>query len=91
MNREEEFKTIKDKIKEIIKSSNSTLNLEEDEIDRISFATRANGNVGEEKHSVIDLRDAVAMRNKVTDLYEEKVKAYVEIVDEWVYLNVIIV
>lgn len=92
MNREEEFKAIKNKVREIIKSdSETTLEFDSEDTDRISFITRANGDVGKEEHSLIDLRDAVSNRNKITNFYGDKVKAYVEIVDEWVYLNIIIV
>lgn len=92
MNREEEFKKIKDNIKEIIKRDrNTTLEFDDEDVDRIGFITRANGDVAEEEASNIDIRDAENMKDKISDLYKNKIDIFVEQIDEWVYLNIRII
>ena len=92
MNREEEFKKIKTNIKEIIKHDrNTTLEFDDEDVDRIGFITRANGDVAEEEASNIDIRDAENMKDKISDLYKNKIDIFVEQIDEWVYLNIRII
>lgn len=92
MNREEEFKKIKANIKEIIKHDRSTtLEFDDEDVDRIGFITRANGDVAEEEASNIDIRDAENMKDKISDLYKDKIDIFVEQIDEWVYLNIRII
>ena len=82
---------IKKEIQEIIKQDrNSTLVLTHEGDDFIVFSTRENGDVGEEMTSPIDFDDAWRMSKILLMEFTGKIKADIEEVDEWVYLNITI-
>ena len=82
---------IKKEIQEIIKQDrNSTLVLTDEGDDFMTFSTRENGDVGEETASPIDFDDAWRMSKILLMEFTGKIKADIEEVDEWVYLNITI-
>lgn len=82
---------IKEKIQKIIKQDrDSTLVLTDEGDNFITFSTRENGDVGEEMSSQIDFDDAWRMSKKLLMEFTGKIKADIEEVDEWVYLNITI-
>lgn len=56
--------------------------------DIILFATRQNGDVGDEGFSQIDLNDALNVKSKLLEQFKDEIKVHVETVDEWVQLTV---
>ena len=82
---------IKEKIQKIIKQDrDSTLVLTDEGDNFITFSTRENGDVGEEMSSQIDFDDAWRMSKKLLMEFTGKIKANIEEIDEWVYLNITI-
>ena len=82
---------IKEKIQKIIKQDrDSTLVLTDEGDDFMTFSTRENGDVGEETASPIDFDDAWRMSKILLMEFTGKIKADIEEVDEWVYLNITI-
>jgi len=82
---------IKEKIQKIIRQDrDSTLVLTDEGDNFITFSTRENGDVGEETTSPIDFDDAWRMSKILLMEFTGKIKADIEEVDEWVYLNITI-
>lgn len=75
-------------IAKIIKDSVSTLSFEDGGEDFLVYATRENGDVGEEVHSDEDYNDAYNIQKKISHKYGCSINVEIETVDEWVYLNV---
>lgn len=73
-------------VKELISfvTSNSYFDYESFENNHISFATRKNGSVANERASNIDLIEARQIRKKILDNFKISVK--IEVVDEWVII-----
>ena len=84
-----EINAIKEDIKKIIKDDgNSTLSFDDEEDDFMLFATRENGDVGEEMSSQIDYNDAHNIRTKLMAKYAGKIVVDIEDIDEWVNLRI---
>ena len=82
-------KELKKVIKKIIENDDyTTLKLDNEEDDFISFATRENGDVGNEITSDEDYDDAHRMSNILLRRFTGKIKTNIEEVDEWVILNI---
>lgn len=78
--------------KEIIqfveKNSFQSLDGDENEEGMLEFTTRAHGNVGDEQHSEIDVRDAHLIGRKVVGTFDGVDRYEVETCDEWVDLTI---
>ncbi len=63
----------------------------EDVTKAVSFITRDNGDVGEEEAGEDDVKKAYEVGRALLDKYgKETISVNVEIIDEWVYITVII-
>jgi hypothetical protein len=72
----------------LIEDSNTYMTLyDEDEKDLIMYSTRENGNVGEELASDKDIDEAIRLKRIVESKFNNVV-VEVEVVDEWVHLNI---
>ena len=82
-----EIKNHSDIVK-LIESSDTYMTLyDEDEKDLIMYSTRENGNVGEELASDKDIDEATRLKRIVESKFNNVV-VEVEVVDEWVHLNI---
>lgn len=67
--------------------SNTTLQLDQEDDDSLSFVTREHGNVGEETYSEEDMEDAINLKSVLLKKFSNII-IDIEDVDEWVYLNI---
>lgn len=80
----EELEQIKDFIDNY---SNTTLQLDQEDVDSLSFVTREHGNVGEETYSEEDMEDAINLKSVLLKKFSNII-IDIEGVDEWVHLNI---
>jgi hypothetical protein len=77
-------------IKKMVKDEKeSTLSIDDEGEEFLSFSTREHGDVGEEEHSDIDYNDAYNIQKKIQKKFGEEFLVDIETVDEFVYLNII--
>ena len=72
-----------------VKSCKSTLSREQDVRNVLNYATRANGDVGNEEYAEEDYQDALRVGEYLLKQdYATKIKVSLDTVDEWVLLSI---
>jgi hypothetical protein len=78
---------IKEEIKKLVKQE-SWFSLDDDDDDYLLFATRDHGDVGDEEPGIEDIREGQRVGRLIRDRFWDVVEVELEIVDEWVHLNI---
>ena len=72
-----------------VESCTSTLSREQDDRNVLNYATRANGDVGNEEYAEEDYQDALRVgKYLLKQDYASEIKVTLETVDEWVLLSI---
>ena len=79
--------TLIKEIKQYIKA-NSYLEIDEETENYLLYITREYGNVGEEVPGKQDIEHVQNIIYNLKDMFKDKIKTSIDIVDEWVYLEI---
>ena len=79
--------TLIKEIKQYIKA-NSYLEIDEETENYLLYITREYGNVGEEVPGKQDIKHVQNIIYNLKDMFKDKIKTSMDIVDEWVYLEI---
>ena len=79
--------TLIKEIKQYI-DANSYLEIDEETENYLLYITREYGNVGEEVPGKQDIKHVQNIIYNLKDMFKDKIKTSMDIVDEWVYLEI---
>jgi len=78
------------KVLDEIKKSRTYMDIDESKDTFILLTTRRHGDVGSEQHGSKDLNEAKRVGKLIKDKFKDSVKINIEVVDEWIHLNMTI-
>lgn len=87
LKKKQNLQSIKKQIIDFVEK-NSWFQLDDDSDDTLLFATRENGNVGSESPGSKDIAEAKRLKSEIEKKFEGLVKIELEVVDEWVHINI---